>query len=88
MTWQKNAMPTSRNNDICTFFRVFITVMNPIKPPLMNKKYELKAYKEFNLVQIISIEIGLLKHLKQLSQSMNTDCATFYMIFSRNSEPK
>ena len=33
--------------------RVFITVMNPIKPPLMQIKDELKAYKEFSLVQII-----------------------------------
>ena len=64
-------------------FRVFITVMNPIKPPLMQIKDELKAYKEFSLVQIIYIEINLLKQLKQLSQSMKTDflsdCATFYV---------
>ena len=68
--------------------RVFITVMNPIKPPLMQIKDELKAYKEFNSVQIISIQIDLLKQLKQLSQSMKTDfmsdCATFYIIFSLN----
>lgn len=50
--------------------RVFITVMNPIKPPLMQIKDVLKAYKEFNLVQIIPIQIDLLKQLKQLSQSV------------------
>ena len=87
MTWQKNAMPTSRNNDICTLLGCSLQLWT-LYNHLWWIKDELKAYKEFNLVQIISIEIDILKHLKQLSQCMKTDClsycATFYTNYNGN----